>query len=48
MSVLDDDALHALLDTLAAIAASVDNVPDDLPTPPPRRTPARLRRVGAR
>jgi DNA-binding MarR family transcriptional regulator len=48
MSVLDDDALHALLDALAAIAASVDNVPDDLPTPPPRRTPARLRRVGAR
>lgn len=45
MSVLDDKALHALLDTLAAIEASVANVPDDLPPPAPRRPPARVRRA---
>ena len=48
MSVLDDEALHALLNTLAAIEASLDDVPSDLPPPAGRRTPARLRRTDAR
>ena len=48
MGALDEKALHALLDTLAAIGASVDNVPENLPPPAPRRTPARLRRTDGR
>jgi len=48
MAVFDEKTLHALLETLAAISASIDNVPEDLPSPAPRRTPARLRRAGAR
>jgi DNA-binding MarR family transcriptional regulator len=43
MGVLDDDALHALLETLATVAASIDNVPEDRPPPQARRTPARRR-----
>jgi DNA-binding MarR family transcriptional regulator len=45
MGVLDDEAIHALLDTVAVIGASVDSVPTDLPPSAPRRTPARLRRT---
>ena len=48
MGMLDDESLQSLLDTLAAIAASVDKVPDDLPPPPSRRTPTRLRRAEVR
>lgn len=48
MAMLDEKALHALLGTLAAIGASIDNVPEDLPPPAARRAPARLRRVEAR
>ena len=48
MAVLDDKTAHALLDTLAAIGAALNNVPDDLPPPAARRTPARLRRAEAR
>ena len=46
MGTLDDKALQALLDTLAAVSAAVDNVPSGLPAPAPRRTPAHLRRHG--
>jgi DNA-binding MarR family transcriptional regulator len=44
MGVLDDAALQSLLETLAAVTASIENVPDDLPPPPSRRTPIGLRR----
>ena len=44
MGVLDDKTLHALLDILTAVSASVDDVPEHLPTPAARRIPARLRR----
>jgi DNA-binding MarR family transcriptional regulator len=44
MEVLDDGALQAFLDTLAIVAASIESVPDELPVPARRRTPARLRR----
>lgn len=47
MGALDDKALHALLDTLAAVSAAVDNVPADLPSPATRRTPTHLRRADA-
>lgn len=47
MGFLDDETLQSLLDTLAAIAASLDDVPADLPPPPPRRPPAHLRRQPA-
>jgi DNA-binding MarR family transcriptional regulator len=47
MSALDEETLHALLDALAAISVAVDNVPEDLPRPAARRTPARLRRPEA-
>ena len=45
MEVLDDESVQALLGTLAVISASVDDVPEDLPAPAGRRTPARLRRA---
>lgn len=48
MGVFDDKTLQALLGTLAAISSSVDNVPEELPAPAPRRRPARLRRPEAR
>ena len=48
MTVVGDKALHALLDTLADIGASLDNVPEGLPPPAARRTPARLRRAETR
>ena len=47
MGVLDDETLHALLDTLAVVGASVGQVPEDLPPPASRHTPARLRRAGS-
>jgi len=47
MGVFDDTTLHALLDTLTAMGASIDNVPADLPPPAARRTPGRLRRAGS-
>ena len=48
MRVFDDKTLQALLSTLEAISSSVDNVPEELPAPAPRRRPPRLRRPGAR
>ncbi|MGH9275949.1 MAG: MarR family winged helix-turn-helix transcriptional regulator [Acidimicrobiales bacterium] len=48
MGVLDDETLQSLLATLATIAGSVDNVPEDLPPPAARRTPARPRRAELR
>jgi DNA-binding MarR family transcriptional regulator len=45
MGVLDDKALRTLLETLAVVTTSVENVPDDLRAPARRRTPARLRRT---
>jgi DNA-binding MarR family transcriptional regulator len=45
MGVLDDDALHALLDTLATVTEAIDAAPDDRPPPAPRRTPRKLRRA---
>jgi DNA-binding MarR family transcriptional regulator len=44
MGALDDDTLHRLLDTLATLTAAIDNSPQNLPPPPPRRTPGKLRR----
>lgn len=44
MSALDADTLQALLDTLAAVDASLQELPDELPRPPARRRPVRLRR----
>jgi DNA-binding MarR family transcriptional regulator len=44
MGVLDDEALHRLLDTLAALTGAIENSPQNLPPPAPRRTPAKLRR----
>ena len=43
-SAIGDDRLQALLDTLGELRAGVEAVPDDLPPPPARRTPKRLRR----
>ena len=45
MGALDDETLQALLATLATVSDSLDNAPEDLPAPPARRTPARLRRA---
>jgi len=47
MGVLDDETLHALLDTLAVVGASVGQVPEDLPPPASRHTPAHLRRASS-
>ena len=44
MGVLDEEALHQLLDTLAALTETIENAPQNLPPPAPRRTPGRLRR----
>jgi DNA-binding MarR family transcriptional regulator len=44
MGVLDNNTLHALLDTLAALTEAIDAVPQNLPPPAPRRTPRKLRR----
>jgi DNA-binding MarR family transcriptional regulator len=44
MDALDDQALNALLDNLAAVREAVATMPDDLPAPAPRRTPPHLRR----
>ena len=48
MGVFDETTLRALLDTLAAIGASIDRVSEDPPPRAVRRTPARLRRNEAR
>ena len=45
MGVLDDKTLHALLDTLAVIDASIESIPEELPPPAARRAPARVRRA---
>jgi DNA-binding MarR family transcriptional regulator len=45
MGALDDEALHALLDSLAAVREAVAAIPDDLPPPAPRRTPPKVRRA---
>ena len=44
MGVLDDDALHHLLDTLGTLTEAMQDSPQDLPPPAARRTPAKLRR----
>ena len=44
MGALSDDALASLRSTLAAVDESLAALPDDLPPPQPRRTPAHLRR----
>lgn len=44
MAALDEGTLHALLDTLAAVDASLRDLPEALPAPAARRKPARLRR----
>ena len=46
LAAFDDTALRALLETLDAISKGIDAVPDDLPQPPPRRTPPQFRRDG--
>ncbi len=45
MGVFEDHTLRALLDHMATVSASIDSIPEDLPTPPRRRTPTRLRRT---
>ncbi|MGE5132625.1 MAG: MarR family winged helix-turn-helix transcriptional regulator [Gemmatimonadota bacterium] len=44
VSPLGDEALLALLDGLAAASGAMDAAPRDLPPPPARRAPGRLRR----
>jgi DNA-binding MarR family transcriptional regulator len=44
MGVLDDDALHRLLDILATLTETIQNAPQHLPPPARRRTPSKLRR----
>jgi DNA-binding MarR family transcriptional regulator len=44
MGVLDDDALNRLLATLATLTEALQNSPQNLPPPAPRRTPGKLRR----
>jgi DNA-binding MarR family transcriptional regulator len=45
LASIDDDALRALLDALAAVSAAIAAIPDTLPPVAPRRTPAHLRRT---
>jgi DNA-binding MarR family transcriptional regulator len=45
MAPLNDAELTALLDALAAANAAIAAIPDTLPPPAPRRTPAHLRRT---
>lgn len=45
MGVLEDNTLHTLLDTLAALTKAIDGAPQNLPPPAPRRTPRKLRRT---
>ena len=45
MGVLDDDALHRLLDTLAILTETIEQSPQSVPPPAPRRTPGKLRRT---
>ncbi len=47
MANIEDDALQALLDALAAVSAAIAALPDTLPPVAPRRTPAHLRRTYA-
>ena len=44
MAALDDDALHALLDTLAVVREGIEALPVDMPAPAVRRKPPQLRR----
>jgi len=44
MGALDEGALLALLDTLAALEAAIAAVPEELPLPAARRVPHHLRR----
>jgi DNA-binding MarR family transcriptional regulator len=44
MGVLDDDALHGLLETLTTLTETIQNSPQNLPPPEHRRTPSKLRR----
>ncbi len=44
MGTLHDKGLHALVDALGVVRAGIANLPDELPTPAKRRTPAHLRR----
>jgi len=45
MGGLGAKGLQALLAALATVQDSIAAVPDDLPPPTPRRTPAHLRRM---
>jgi len=45
MDAIDDDALHALLDSLAVVREAVAAVPEDRPPPAARRKPRHLRRA---
>lgn len=45
LSAFDDDALFDLVEALAAVGEAIDAAPGDLPPPPARRTPRRLRRA---
>jgi DNA-binding MarR family transcriptional regulator len=45
MASIDDAALHALFDALAAVSAAIADTSDTLPPAAPRRTPPRLRRT---
>jgi DNA-binding MarR family transcriptional regulator len=44
LSPLGDQALHTLLQALAAASGALGSAPDDLPPPAARRTPPELRR----
>ncbi len=44
MGVLDDDALERLLETLATVTQSIEDAPQNVAPPAPRRTPGKLRR----
>ena len=44
MGALDEHTLHRLLDTLHTLTETIENSPQSLPPPAPRRTPRRLRR----
>lgn len=45
MAPIDDAALHALFDALAAVSAAIADTPGTLPPAAPRRTPTHLRRT---
>jgi len=44
MGILDDQALHTLLNRLIVVRQALAAAPTDLPPPAPRRAPPQLRR----